>query len=538
MSRSRSGCYTCRARKKKCDEQQPSCGGCKSSNLKCYGYDVAPPDWMQGKRNWGEIMATQEARELQSIAGAQYRARRREGKALATPDSCPQVGALVVSRQQEPESIWWDGSFCDSLPTTCKPPWEDARLLKLYLDFIFPIQFGFYPMSTPADHRWLMSGLCCNTARYHAALSISASFHASLSEPDKTDELGLNSEVAERQTAVLSALQPVITRFSQRRLSARDVAATGLYILEVMHQLLSLEVFSMLEGAWQLHHQATRTLLDTMHSYRAASEQGEPALHVSLIDLVLTDLSCPDTKRSFEFHLTSVAWIDVIANATYGSPPDTPLQFDYIPYLHRGALKTQRVMGCHSSVMASIAEITCLADWRTSQLQRNSLDTGELSKRATSLAIRLQDQVWQLEQQPTLGLTKIEVESRLVTLQFACAAEIYLHVVVHGASPTHAGVVPLVRRNLQMSEALPPGLVIRTNWAFTITGCLASESMYGRFRGLVMSLRAQNRPMGMIWKGLMVVEECWRLRRLRPELGGGCDWKMATQSLGKKILLV
>jgi C6 transcription factor Pro1 len=536
MSRSRSGCYTCRLRKKKCDEQRPCCGGCTSSKLKCYGYDVPPPDWMQGKRNWGEVMATQEARELQSVAGAKYKARRREGKAVAMPASCPPAGALVV-RQQGPESIWWDGSLCTSLPITRKPPQQDAPLLKLYLDFIFPIQFGFYPMSTPADHSWLMSGLCGNGARYNAALSISASFRASLTEPDKTDELGLNSEVAERQAAASSALQPVITRFSQRGLSARDVAATGLYILEVMHQLLSLEVFSMLEGAWQLHHQATRTLLDAMHSYRV-SEPGEPTLHISPIDLALNDFSSPDMQRNFEFHLTCVAWIDVIANATYGSPPDAPLQFDYIPYLHCDALKTQRVMGCHSSVMASIAEITCLADWKTSRLQENLLDTEELSNRVASLAIRVQDQVWQLKQQSTLGLTKIEAESRLVTLQFACAAEIYMHVVVHGADPTHPEIVSLVKRNLQMAEALPPGLVIRTNWAFTVTGCLASEALYDRFRGLVMSLKAQNRPLGMIWKGLMVVEECWRLRRLRPELERDCDWKMATQSLGKKILIV
>ncbi|KAH7140696.1 fungal-specific transcription factor domain-containing protein [Dactylonectria macrodidyma] len=35
MSRTRTGCLTCRRRKKKCDEQKPACGGCKRNSLDC-----------------------------------------------------------------------------------------------------------------------------------------------------------------------------------------------------------------------------------------------------------------------------------------------------------------------------------------------------------------------------------------------------------------------------------------------------------------------------------------------------------------------
>ncbi|KAH7144498.1 fungal-specific transcription factor domain-containing protein [Dactylonectria estremocensis] len=35
MSRSRTGCLTCRRRKKKCDEQKPACGGCERNMLDC-----------------------------------------------------------------------------------------------------------------------------------------------------------------------------------------------------------------------------------------------------------------------------------------------------------------------------------------------------------------------------------------------------------------------------------------------------------------------------------------------------------------------
>ena len=501
---------------------------------------------MQGKRSWKEIVTTKEARQLQSIADVQYKARRRYGlegqeiEARAAP-TCLQSGDLVIRGDSWPalESIWWDGGFCASLPTH-KSPHEDARLLMLYLNFIFPIQFSFYPLSTATDHNWLMSGLCDNKARYHAALSVSACFDASLSEPQKIDGIGLSLEVAERQATASCALQTIIAHFNQHGQAPKDIARIGGQILEVMHQLLSLEVFSMLEGTWQLHHQATRTLLDTLHTYSVSDscKQAETGSDLSLLELALKDCSSPDVQRTFEFHVTCVVWIDIIANATFGSPPDTPRRFNYIPHLRIDGIQTQGIMGCHSSVMASIAEITCLADWKTSQLQSRCLDPGEFSRRAALLAARLRDQVQELDQQCLSGMPKLEWESRLVTLQFACAAQAYLHVLIFGADTTHPELVLIVDRNLQMLEMLPHRSMIRVNWAFTIIGCLAGERLYGRFRGLIGRLAAQKQPLGVTWKGLIVMEECWRLRQSQPEWRGVCDWKMAMKSLGKRILLV
>jgi hypothetical protein len=46
-SRSLHGCWTCRLRRKKCDESQPSCSACVSYKLMCYGYG-SKPKWMDG----------------------------------------------------------------------------------------------------------------------------------------------------------------------------------------------------------------------------------------------------------------------------------------------------------------------------------------------------------------------------------------------------------------------------------------------------------------------------------------------------------
>ena len=47
IRRSTTGCWTCRARRKKCDESGRPCSICKALCLTCHGYG-ARPDWMNG----------------------------------------------------------------------------------------------------------------------------------------------------------------------------------------------------------------------------------------------------------------------------------------------------------------------------------------------------------------------------------------------------------------------------------------------------------------------------------------------------------
>lgn len=47
LPRSRNGCWTCRARRKKCDETQPYCLACKSLGLACAGYSSRRPCFME-----------------------------------------------------------------------------------------------------------------------------------------------------------------------------------------------------------------------------------------------------------------------------------------------------------------------------------------------------------------------------------------------------------------------------------------------------------------------------------------------------------
>ncbi|KAG9811955.1 hypothetical protein KCU68_g20467, partial [Aureobasidium melanogenum] len=48
--RSKTGCKTCRRRKKKCDEARPGCQNCAKNNIICGGYEMRKP-WRKGARS-------------------------------------------------------------------------------------------------------------------------------------------------------------------------------------------------------------------------------------------------------------------------------------------------------------------------------------------------------------------------------------------------------------------------------------------------------------------------------------------------------
>jgi len=74
--RSFNGCWTCRLRRKKCDEKRPVCDVCASLHITCH-FGQEKPDWMDGGARQ-EDMAARLKREVKD--NAQFR--RREGRAV------------------------------------------------------------------------------------------------------------------------------------------------------------------------------------------------------------------------------------------------------------------------------------------------------------------------------------------------------------------------------------------------------------------------------------------------------------------------
>jgi hypothetical protein len=202
--RSSTGCWTCRLRKKKCQEERPDCSTCAALHITCHGYSEKKPAWMDGGRS--------EKAEAERIKRA-IKLNNRQKRKTPNTDSAEKNGPLSsgdrgltrFSRKEvtsPPVSNTEFVPFTDTSMKDTEPKLEqrnslclgcslksfsndyngrEATLLMHYLDVVFPLQFRFYqPLVSEGGRGWLLSILLRTRPLYHAALSLSA-YHQSAS---------------------------------------------------------------------------------------------------------------------------------------------------------------------------------------------------------------------------------------------------------------------------------------------------------------------------------------------------------------------
>lgn len=447
--------------------------------------------------------------------------------------------------QLYPETIWWDSAISNLAPDNPSSPRQDTRLLTLFLEVIHPITYGFYRLSSSKDRSWLLSRLVGDQALYSVSLSVSACFEHSLTQPPKTDSIGIYPKVRSLQNIAIHELQTRLNAFvTEKNPSLQDFICTGMRLLDVILNLITLEVFSMLQGHWETHYQAARTLLNYLETRSLPKDVDAIGPKVYPIDFTLSMTALDDQqRRSIEFCLMSFIWVDVIATATFGVSSYSPSAFDYLHLLEKGEIKPQRAMGCQGWIMATIVEIARLDQWKAMQHGQihPSSATAEMGRRGIQLADKLKSGVEGLEkgggQSTRSPDSDLEEDSRLVSILWAYAAQVFLQVTAFETEDTRPYIdQTFVNICLQKLEELPARLVIRVCWPYTIAGCMSTSESHGRFRRIVSRTMQKSQPIGMTWKGLMVMEECWRMRKIRGPTKIG--WREAMESLGARILLI
>lgn len=233
MPRKTTGCWTCRARKKKCDDARPSCSACTLRSITCYGYD-AKPIWMDGGPAEKDMMDTIQRRIKES-----YRRRRTrrckitgssnnsfcqhdpgvgathgpsfvespsstaswpEQRSVLTTDKSPkrlqrmtppydQDCCLAVKRPCEPEksnlSLLYSNSAYMSTRRNAEPSpasftrisftESELNLVMYYLDHIFPRVAPFFQYSAADNGRgWLLNLFLRIRPLYTAVICLSA----------------------------------------------------------------------------------------------------------------------------------------------------------------------------------------------------------------------------------------------------------------------------------------------------------------------------------------------------------------------------
>ncbi|KAK4869349.1 hypothetical protein LT330_006349 [Penicillium expansum] len=231
--KSYNGCWTCRLRRKKCDEVRPECRSCSALQITCY-YGEEKPAWMDGGAE--QIAKAEEVKHEVKRAAARRR-RPHSMDVLETPMVSTQMEENATrfsdveldmlglpNRPRDPESrthIGGDPSSCSSPTHTSTYTWSDGgaastshfnthhnsaattpsynglgrlfadtsagqasadaerdrHFVMFYFDHFFPFLFPFYrPPLLEGGRSWVMELAVRNKTMWHTTLCLSSYF--------------------------------------------------------------------------------------------------------------------------------------------------------------------------------------------------------------------------------------------------------------------------------------------------------------------------------------------------------------------------
>ena len=87
-----------------------------------------------------------------------------------------------------------------------------------------------------------------------------------------------------------------------------------------------------------------------------------------------------------------------------------------------------------------------------------------------------------------------------------------------------------------LGELTNKDLVRNLLWPVCIAGCMATGEHEPCWRDLLSNVSRDRWSFSYPSKVLTIMEECWRLRKCKPETG--VDWRTAMESLNIRVLLV
>ena len=190
--------------------------------------------------------------------------------------------------------------------------------------------------------------------------------------------------------------------------------------------------------------------------------------------------------------------------------------------------------------MGKIVEIAHLEQRKVTHQNRMHMSgiATELLQRDKQIAEELESGTDRLERgHHRSDATPMEEDSRLISILWAYGAQIFRQMVMLDPEPAQASLdQTFVNACLEKLEELPTRLVMRSSWPYTIAGCMStSESQHERFRRVLGRTMQEAQPPGISWKGLIVMEECWKLRQIEGD--GRIGWREAMERLGARVIL-
>ncbi|TVY44001.1 Pestheic acid cluster transcriptional regulator [Lachnellula subtilissima] len=478
MNRSFNGCWTCRLRRKKCDEQRPFCNECLTLHISTCNYGDKPA-WMDdGVKQ--EAMAEQIKNEVKQQAPY-----RRRGKRESAATSNSNVSIPESRDQTEASSYMNDSNTTHSDPSdatspintknVCKQvrkmrpfPQSDSVLLVFYLERILPFLFPFYrPAPLHGGPAWILDLVISSPVIRQAILCQSSYFFALAHQTSTITDDRMWEALLEQTKNAFNMLRnsiQIIESYDENEhilSSVRTMAA----VMQLQRFEIAITCFDNCQAHLNAALTIFRKVVDVVGAVDLASSSTTFQTILSLLGPPTWILPAQQAEVSsseqaaFRFSTALLLFDDIIASTAL---QERPQLYDY----HHSLLckndgidsvppiNLQTTMGCQNWVLKQIGEIAVLDAWKKHCKAAGNLDVGELVHRATAIKKMLEahlscfeselvsvpqessllDDMFAAEDYSGQART-IAQQSSLVTRIWAHSAFLYLSVIVSGWQP-------------------------------------------------------------------------------------------------------
>lgn len=437
--RSNAGCWTCRLRRKKCDEKRPVCEGCALLEITCH-YNDEKPEWMDGgpkQKAMAEKIKAQVKKQASQRRDRKYMEMLEAGTrnvnlassnnnindddhgtttALVTTPTAPSASETAASDTDPPSSHDTGSTPASSNTSGASPPdvpWHsqftvrpedphsltgtntEVHFIMIYLDYVFPHLFPFYrPPMLAGGRGWILDVLQSNKSVWHTATSL-ASYYFSLVLANGATE---HEECTSRMVHQLQSQLEMGLRELQREMSAINAAGDlagpqdRLQVLQAILQMLIFEVSTSNKDHWRMHLDAAVAMFMQI----VPSPESWTDTLLSLYSLrwpppnMGINRPFSTSQAALRFFTANILYIDVMSSITLEQPPRLQkYQAPVIPGCQSvkpgiqsaGPLFMEEFTGLQNWVIQMIGDIAALDAWKKEQKRAGSLSTTELVQR-------------------------------------------------------------------------------------------------------------------------------------------------------------
>ncbi|KAG1821621.1 fungal-specific transcription factor domain-containing protein [Suillus subaureus] len=562
----RGGCWTCRLRRKKCDEQREgnSCHTCKRLRIDCLGWGTRRPEWMRDKKAVEDYKA--------GIKAQLTRAGLIRGQPKSSILQATSTGRSSTSASSSSSSVFPSRQFQGSASSpgssrvndlgmpAYADPLGDPTGMSVFDDGL-QMEHIFYYFEHVRQLQYAFAGNSVANITYSLvlqhpqgpvanAISALASLHFSLIRIAHGFEAP--NPTLEHSPAIrfYDSAHQQIYRNKQTTLSESDANAA-------IHMLS----FSLMSGG--------------VTDWR-------PMLDIASEWLVRTGITTSDNPKSMminmneasQLALKATIWCDIMSTLALKT---TPKHLTFYRRLFRresnywgltqqgigdeSALRMDSLTGCPDEVLLGIAEIATLSCWKTQELRKGSLSMRELIRRGDVIERHLRTQTetvlsaegdqtplhpelssmvaehGNVQNSPTGHVgTSLPADDtrRIVGDIFREATILYLQTVLSDPNPGVPEIVNSIDVIVQLLNRLPVSNIDRCLvFPICLAGCLADDPMKREF--LKSRLQGQHNGFGNTSQTMRVMQTAWQKR---DNQGGRVEWQDLLHIQGRYLLLL